>query len=82
MQAAALVLALDAMEMTEVALKQVCKEAGLYITPYLNDVLYCNFQGFGNIGGLEEFTALKALFLEGNAIRSLHGLPACGLTCL
>ena len=71
------------MEMDATALRQVCKERKLYLTPLLNERLYANFRGFTSIGGLEEYTALKALFLEGNAIESLAGLPALAdLKCL
>jgi dynein assembly factor 1 len=65
-------------EMTKQALLQVCKDhasSGCYRTPALNDRLYLNFKGFINIGNLEEYTGLRALFLEGNAISSLEGLP-------
>jgi dynein assembly factor 1 len=32
-------------------------------------------QGFTHIANLEEYVALKALFLENNALTSLDGLP-------
>ena len=70
------------MEMSERHLLKACRESNLYSTPELNDILYCNFKGFVNIAGLERYTALKALFLEGNALQSLEGLPLCGLLCL
>lgn len=63
------------MEMTREALLRVCKENKLYQTPSLNDKLYCNFKGFTSVGCLEEYVNLKSLFLEGNAIESLRGLP-------
>eukprot|EP00195_Chlamydomonas_chlamydogama_P005405 CAMPEP_0202891828 /NCGR_PEP_ID=MMETSP1392-20130828/1781_1 /ASSEMBLY_ACC=CAM_ASM_000868 /TAXON_ID=225041 /ORGANISM="Chlamydomonas chlamydogama, Strain SAG 11-48b" /LENGTH=445 /DNA_ID=CAMNT_0049575687 /DNA_START=22 /DNA_END=1359 /DNA_ORIENTATION=+ len=69
--------------MTKEALKAICAEHKLYRTPSLNDKLYCNFKGFTHIACLEEYTALRALFLEGNAIDSLEGLPALQeLRCL
>ena len=69
--------------MTKQALRQICKDHKLYVTPHLNDKLYCNFKGFGSIGELEEYVNLKALFLEGNAIDSLEGLPPLSqLKCL
>lgn len=61
--------------MTPEALRAVCREHKLYQTPRLNDRLYCNFKGFHRIEGLEEYCGLKALFLEGNALESLDGLP-------
>lgn len=62
-------------EMTRQVLKDICKEHQLYVTPQLNDKLYCNYKGFGSISNLEPYTGLKALFLEGNALDSLQGLP-------
>jgi hypothetical protein len=56
-------------------LKTLCKQKQLYLTPHLNDVLYCNFQGFAELGGLEEYINLKSLFLEGNVVRDLRSLP-------
>ncbi|KAK9811648.1 hypothetical protein WJX72_007649 [[Myrmecia] bisecta] len=71
------------MEMSPDALKSICKEHKLYTTPSLNDKLYCNFKGFHTIANLEAYTGLKALFLEGNALDTLHGLPKLSeLKCL
>ena len=70
------------MTMTEIALRKICRDNDLYSTPELNDTLYCNFQGFTQVAGLERYTSLKSLFLEGNALNSLVGLPACDLKCL
>lgn len=61
--------------MTKATLLEICKESKLYRTPSLNDKLYLNFKGFVDIGNLEEYVGLRALFLEGNAISSLEGLP-------
>jgi dynein assembly factor 1, axonemal len=63
------------MEMTKKALLDICKQNDLYRTPSLNDKMYANFQAFIQIANLEEYTGLKALFLEGNALVSLEGLP-------
>ncbi len=69
--------------MTRSALLDICKEHKLYRTPSLNDKLYCNFRGFTNIDGLDEYTNLRALFLEGNAIEVLENLSALKeLRCL
>lgn len=59
------------------ALRQLCKDAGGYSTPQLNDKLYGNFRGFDSVcsDALGQYTAIKALFLEGNALQSLEGLP-------
>lgn len=63
------------MEMTTAVLRSICSEHKLYRTPHLNDKLYLNFKGFTHIANLEEYINLKALFLEGNALRSLEGIP-------
>lgn len=63
------------MEMTKKVLRDICKQHDLYRTPHLNDTLYANFQAFTSVANLEEYTGLKALFLEGNALVSLEGLP-------
>lgn len=63
------------MEMSKKCLLDICKEQRLYRTPSLNDKLYLNFKGFVNIGNLEEYVNVRAIFLEGNAISSLEGLP-------
>lgn len=62
-------------EMTSSVLLDICKEHKLYKTPSLNDSLFCNYKGFSSIANLEPFTGLKALFMEGNALESLDGLP-------
>lgn len=71
------------MAMTQARLRQICKENDLYRTPELNDRLFCNLQGFTTIAGLEVYTGLKSLFLDGNAISDLSGLPSLPqLRCL
>lgn len=62
--------------MTKEWLKALCKKTGQYTTPSLNDKLYLHFKGFEAIENLEEYTALRALFIEGNALDSLEGLSA------
>ena len=70
-------------EMTEAALRQLCREQQLYTTPHLNDALFAGFQGFLTLGGLERYTGLRALHLESNALDSLEGLPRLPeLACL
>ncbi|PNH10461.1 Leucine-rich repeat-containing protein ODA7 [Tetrabaena socialis] len=69
--------------MTKEALLDICKQNDLYRTPSLNDKLYCNFKGFSEIACLEEYINVKALFLEGNVLESLDGLPTLKeLKCL
>lgn len=70
-------------QMTKQCLLELCKEHKLYRSPALNDKLYLNFKGFTRIENLEEYTGLRALFLEGNALDSLEGLPSLPeLKCL
>lgn len=63
------------MEMTEATLKALCKKNDLFLTPSLNDKLFVNYGGFAALGGLENYTGIKALFAEGNAFDNLEGLP-------
>jgi hypothetical protein len=63
--------------MTAAAILEVCKKKhadGLYRTPELNDRLYLHFKGWRNIAGLEEYTNVRCLWLEGNAIAKIEGL--------
>lgn len=61
--------------MTTKVLQDICKKNNLYRTPHLNDKLYLNFHGFKQIENLEPYCGVKALFLEGNALSSVDGLP-------
>ncbi|EIE21562.1 outer arm dynein light chain 1 [Coccomyxa subellipsoidea C-169] len=61
--------------MTIEELRKICKQHELYLTPGVNDKLFCNLRGFRNIANLEPYTGLKALFLEGNALQNVDGLP-------
>lgn len=60
--------------MDKAALRKLCKETGLYTTPALNDKLYLHYKGFNRVENLEEFTGLKALWLEGNGLGKIEGL--------
>ncbi|XP_062126460.1 dynein axonemal assembly factor 1 homolog [Drosophila sulfurigaster albostrigata] len=60
--------------MTQKGLRDLCKKDKLYQTPRLNDVLYLHYQGYQYIECLEEYTELKCLWLECNAISDIEGL--------
>ncbi|XP_055305915.1 dynein axonemal assembly factor 1 homolog [Sitodiplosis mosellana] len=60
--------------MTKENLINLCKKNKLYLTPYLNDVLYLHYQGYQKIENLDEFTGLKCLWLECNALSEISGL--------
>eukprot|EP01059_Diplonema_ambulator_P026223 TRINITY_DN43457_c0_g1_i1.p1 TRINITY_DN43457_c0_g1~~TRINITY_DN43457_c0_g1_i1.p1 ORF type:complete len:355 (+),score=117.38 TRINITY_DN43457_c0_g1_i1:50-1114(+) len=62
------------MEMTHEEVVRICKAAGYYSTPELNEKLYLQCKGFDEIKGLEEFVNAKALWLEGNCIGEIKGL--------
>jgi dynein assembly factor 1 len=64
-------------DMTKKALAQVCKDLKLYRTPELNDKMYLHYKGYRKIENLEEYTGIRALWLEGNGLNEICGLDAC-----
>jgi hypothetical protein len=68
------------MDMTKDVLKKQCKADGLYGTPSINDKIYLHYKGFRKIENLEEYTGLKAIWLEGNGLDKIEGLEK--LVCL
>lgn len=60
--------------MTPARIRALCKKNDLYMNPSLNDVLYLHFQGFDEIACLEDYTQLKCLWLDSNAITTIQGL--------
>ncbi|XP_022226571.2 dynein assembly factor 1, axonemal homolog [Drosophila obscura] len=59
---------------TAKGLREICKRDKLYQTPRLNDVLYLHFQGYQCIENLDEYTELKSIWLESNAISEIQNL--------
>lgn len=45
-----------------------------YNTRSLNDKLFLHYKGFREIENLEDFTGLRVLYIEGNAISKIQGL--------
>lgn len=63
------------MDMTKDCLRKLCKSTdGCYGTPHINDKLYLHYKGFNKIENLDEYTGLKALWLEGNGLGKIEGL--------
>ena len=62
------------MAMDRATLRKICKDTGLYTTASLNDKLYLHYKGFAKIENLEDYTGLKALWLEGNGLAKIEGL--------
>uniref|UniRef100_A0A7S2JR09 Dynein assembly factor 1, axonemal homolog n=1 Tax=Haptolina brevifila TaxID=156173 RepID=A0A7S2JR09_9EUKA len=68
---------------TAKVLKGLIKEQSLYKTASLNDKLYLHYGGYDRIEGLDEWTGLRALWLEGNGFDKIQGLnQLTGLRCI
>ena len=62
-------------DMTAAAIKQITKEMKQYSSPGLNDKLYLHFKGWKKIEEcLGEYNGVRALWLEGNGLRTLENL--------
>ncbi|CAM9382840.1 unnamed protein product [Phaeothamnion confervicola] len=62
------------MDLTKAALKKACRENDLYTTPSLNDRLYLHYKGIRRIENLEEYTALRVLWLAGRCLARIAAL--------
>ena len=59
---------------TKKELKCIAVDNGGYSTPYLNDTLHLHFKGYRKIENLEEYTGLKALWLNSNGFQNIENL--------
>jgi len=64
-------------EMTKKYIKKQCLKHDLYSTPELNTILYLHYQGFEKIENLDEYTEIKCLFIQNNAISIIENLDKC-----
>lgn len=55
-------------------LQALCEYNNGYFTPHLNDVLYLNMKGFSKLENLEEYYNCKALYLDGNNLKTISGI--------
>jgi dynein assembly factor 1 len=60
--------------MTKKAILASCREHHLYVIPDINDVLYLHYGGYLQIKNLEEYTGLKALWLNNNQISVIENI--------
>jgi len=60
--------------MTTDALRDLCRERGLYESPNLNTKMYLHCRGFRRIQALDQYYNVKALFLDANAIETIENL--------
>lgn len=63
------------MELTEDIVRAECRKHGLFVTPQLNEVIYCNSGGFTSMSGLQSYVNVKSLFFECNQLADLASLP-------
>ncbi len=60
--------------MTKKELRRSALEHGGYSTPALNDQLYLHYMGYRKIENLEEYTNLKAIWLDSNGFETIENL--------
>jgi dynein assembly factor 1 len=61
---------------TRKVIMDLCVQHGFYRTPSCNDKLYLHHKGFDKIAGLEDYTEVKVIWLEGNCISAIEGLDS------
>jgi dynein assembly factor 1 len=59
---------------TEAYVKKLCSQNHQYETPRLNTQLYLHYQGFCDIRNLDNYVAVRALWLENNLISKIQNL--------
>lgn len=59
---------------TEAYVKKLCNQNHQYETPRLNTQLYLHYQGFCDIRNLDNYVAVRALWLENNLISKIQNL--------
>ena len=69
--------------MTKKEINSIALQHGGYATPELNDKLYLHYKGYRKIENLEEYTNLKAIWLDSNGFQKIENLDHLGsLRCL
>ena len=69
--------------MSKKEIRKVALEHSGYSTPVLNDQLYLHYKGYQKIENLEEYTNLKALWLDSNGLQKIENVNhLSSLRCL
>jgi dynein assembly factor 1, axonemal len=55
-------------------IRELCESNGQFATPYLNDCLFLHYKGFHKIENLDDYWAVKTLWLENNAFDRIENL--------
>jgi dynein assembly factor 1 len=64
----------EGIQMTKKTILDCCRKHQLYVVPNVNDVLYLHSEGFPKIKNLNEYTNLKALWLNNNQITVIENI--------